>query len=120
MVFSLKIEFARDEGTSAAALPAVRDMFLRFSFLFLLSLFLSSYLSFLAIRNHNFYCLQAHNRSHRRLGSCLLRRHVSCVPVGPVGAVLTVALLVLAAGRLPRAASHLPDRLLTQRSSTLG
>src|SRR6516225_1533785 len=41
---------------------------------------------------------QAPSRSPRQLGPCLLRRHVSGVPVRPVRVVLPVTLLVLAVG----------------------
>ena len=41
---------------------------------------------------------QALSRSPRQLGPCLLRRHVSGVPVRPVRVVLPVMLLVFAVG----------------------
>src|SRR6516225_8902085 len=44
------------------------------------------------------------SRSPRQLGPCLLRRHVHCVPVRPVGLALPVTLLVVVVGRLPRRA----------------
>jgi len=59
---------------------------------------ISPHLWFLVIQKPQFLLFTSTSRSHRQLGACLLRRHVSGVPVQPVRVVLPVTLLVLAVG----------------------